>query len=296
MRILLFFISSLLFAAGGEPTGKYKTIVDQIRMLERNNPDLVSVFSIGTNDDDIDIYAVRISSNPTQVDPGKIGQLIVSTHHGNETAAPVFTMAFINNLIERYRSGGLYRAPLSDMEWTIIPVLNIHGYNANNRYEHGVDPNRDYPGPCNERSTGKLKSIRLLMELLQKRTYTGSVTVHGYHGSLTYPWGMYAQNYQTLDHNAYHAIAEKAAEFNGYQTGTAADVVYPANGCYEDYVYWKHGSWSLLLELKNGNPRDIEETVPAIASFFDQLDRTPSLQNQFTTSCERYRGPDLRME
>jgi hypothetical protein len=283
--------------SAAEPTGRYKTIIDRVNVLQSQYPEISEVFSIGTNDDGVDIYAMRVSVNPKAVDPTKIGHIVVSTHHGDESDAPQFTMAFIADLLKRYSSEELWRGKLHDMEFTIIPVLNISGYNRNQREEHGQDPNRDYANPCLSSQGGKLGSIRRLLALYTTRIFTGSVTVHGYDGSLTYPWGMHASSYKTKDHNLYDQIFRKAAEHNGYKVGTAADIVYPANGCYEDFVYWKYGSWSLLLELRDHNSEsDIRRTVPAIAAFFDLLDSSPSVSNQFTAQCKRYTGPDLRLE
>lgn len=279
-------------AFGASPTGRYKTIVDQMTALEAKYPSLVKVFSIGTNDDGVDIFAFRISRSPQAVDGFKVGHLMVSTHHGNESATPLFTMKFVNNLVARYGN----EAALDDIEWTIVPVLNVSGYNANRREEKGQDPNRDYPNPCTAKPGGKLLSIKRVMDLAKSRIFSGSVTVHGYDGSLTYPWGLYTDKTHTEDHNQFDQIFSKAATLNGYRVGTAADIVYPANGCYEDFVYWKYGMWSLLLELASGSDSDINNTAKAIASFYDQLNSSPSDKNQFLGNCTAHRGPDRRVE
>lgn len=296
MKLLLIAATLLaLFANAAPPTGRYKTIVDQLNSMQASHSAISQTFSLGANDEGVEIFAIRISNNARVADPNKMGQLVVSTHHGNESAAPLFTMAFVKDLMARYESPEIWRGNLADMEWTIIPVLNVSGYNANQRHEHGVDPNRDYPNPCLPAGAGgKLKSIRNLMTLWTSRTFTGSVTVHGYDGSLTYPWGHFTDNTHTLDHNLYHQIFSKAAEANGYRVGTAADVVYPANGCYEDFVYWKYGAWSALLELESGSASDITNTVRSIATYFDSLNASPSNQHDFAANCTR--GPDLRME
>jgi carboxypeptidase T len=279
-------------AFGAAPTGRYKTIVDQMNALQSQYSGISHVYSIGQNDDGVDIFAMRVSRSPKVVDGFKVGHLMLSTHHGNELAAPQFTMKFIADLLSRYGN----EPALDTIEWTIVPVLNVSGYNANQRHEKGQDPNRDWPSPCTGAAGGKLKSIKLAMDLAANRIYSGSVTVHGYDGSLTYPWGMYTDNTHTQDHNQFHQIFEKAAKLNGYRVGTAADVVYPANGCYEDYAYWKHGMWSLLLELASGSASDIDSTVKAIAAFYDQLNSSPSDKNQFLGNCSRNQGPDLRVE
>jgi hypothetical protein len=284
------------FVYGAEPTGRYKNVLDRMSLLQKQFPAVSSIFSIGKNGDGVELYAIRVSTTPEKMDPAKIGQILVSTHHGNELAAPEFTLAFIADLLQRYSSDELWRSKLHDQEFTIIPVLNISGYNANSREEHGIDPNRDYAGPCNSGAGGKLGSIKRLIDFYQTRIFAGSVTVHGYVGSITFPWGVHTTNFHSHDHNRYEQMFSNAAKFNGYRYGTSSDIVYPANGCYEDWVYWKYGSWSLLLELKNGSASDIQNTVPAIAAFYDQLDSTPSVKNQMTGSCNDYDGPDLRLE
>ena len=292
----LCFISFVFVVEAGEPTGRYKKVVDELSLLQQKYKTLSQVFSIGQNGEGTEIYALRISTTPSVVDPKKVGHIIVSTHHGDESAAPLFTLYLIDQLLKRYSSNELFRGDLANTEWTLIPVLNATGYNANQRRENDKDPNRDYQSPCTSHPGGALKSVAQLVKLLTARIYSGSVTVHGYHGSLTYPWGLYTTNTHSLDHNLFQQITAKAAALNGYRYGTASDIVYPANGCYEDYAYWKHGLWSLLLELKNGSTDDIQKTTLAIFSFFDQLDSSPSLKHQFNGSCTRENPVDLRLE
>ncbi len=277
--------------AATPPTGRYKSIVDQMQALQAKYPSLSSIFSIGQNDEGVEMLAMRISRSPSFADGFKIGHLMVATHHGDESAAPIFAMRFITDLLTRYGTD----QSLDDKEYTVVPVLNVSGYNADSRLERGNDPNRDYSGPCTAH-TPTLKSIRNVLDLAKSRIFSGSVTVHGYAASLTYPWGIYTDNTHTQDHNQFDQIFRKAAQFNGYQVGTASDVVYPANGCYEDYVYWKYGMWSLLLELASGSETDLKGTSQAIASFYDQLSSSPSDKNTFLGKCTSSRGPDLRVE
>jgi len=283
-------------ANAAEPTGRYKQIVDGMKKLNEAYPTISHIYSIGKNDDDVEIMAMRISVTPTKMDPAKIGQLVVGTHHGNESHAATFSMAFMKKTLERYETSEVYRGNLADMEWTIVPVLNVSGYNANNRYEHGRDPNRDYPGPCIKATGGKLKSIALIMEAMKQRAYTGSLTVHGYVGTLTYPWGIDVKDDHTQDHNLFEQMTAKAAKLNGYRYGTSTEVVYPCDGTFEDYTYWKHGMWSLLLELRDGSEDDITRTVDSMVLYFDQLNSSPSVKNQLTSNCQRSGRLDLGIE
>ncbi len=288
--LLAFFLSVLLTSAAfaAPPTGRYKAALDALQQLQQAHSDKSELINIGTNDDGVDIIGLRVSLTPKQVDPRKIGHLVVSTHHGNEQKATDFTLAFTEDLLRRYDSSrALYSSKLADIEWTIIPVLNVSGYNSNSRYEHGQDSNRDYPGPCLTGKGGQVKSIRLMMDFLNTRPFAASVTVHGYIGTMTFPWGVNTTNTHSNDHNAYDRMFAQAASFNSYRYGTSTDLIYSAEGTFEDYVYWKHGIWSLLLEMRDGGANDIKTTVPAIQAFFDQVDSSPSTKNQMTGSCIR---------
>ncbi len=296
LALFLFLGVSFTASATNPPTGDYKKILDRFTALQNAHPKFSQLFSIGENDDGVAIMALRISTSPDAADPKKIGQLIVATHHGNEKACPEFAHLFSEELLKKYESTELLRGNLADQEWTIIPVLNISGYNQNNRYEHGVDPNRDYPGVCNNLPGGKLKSIVRLMEHIKSRAYTGSLTVHGYVGSLTYPWGVDAEDLHTKDHNQFASVTAKAAALNDYEHGTSTDIVYSANNTYEDYAYWKHGMWSLLMEMRDGSKADLSSSTAAIFKYFELLDSSPSQQHQFTSQCTRTNRPDLRIE
>ncbi len=152
------------------------------------------------------------------------------------------------------------------------------------RTRRGSSASLGPPAPCE------------LPEHVASRLYTGSITIHGYVGALTYPWGVNVGNPQSLDHNTYDRITRNAAAINGYRHGTSTDIVYPVDGAYEDYVYWKHGIWSLLVELKDGSKDDIEKTSDAMYSFLEALDSSPSTKNQLTSACNRAGTLDLMNE
>lgn len=277
------------------PTGKYKTTVEKFTQVQAKYPGFSHLFTIGENDEGTELIAMRIGTTAGAVDPQKVGHLIVGTHHGNEGACPLFVAHLAEEILKRYTSDELFRGNLADTQWTLIPVLNVTGYNANSRNEYGKDPNRDYPGVCNSQPGGKLKSIRQFTSHLSTRVYSGSLTVHGYVGALTYPWGVDADNLHTLDHNQFDSITSKAAAINQYRYGTSTDVVYPADNTYEDFAYWKYGMWSLLLEMRDGSQSDIVSTAKAVQVYFDLLDSSPSIKNQFTGHCLRSK-PDLHIE
>ncbi len=292
----LLFVFVLLSSTNLLAAERYQEIVNRMNALKGKYPLVSHIFSIGTNDDNVPLYAMRVSLTPTEADPEKVAHLVVGTHHGNELAAPQSTMHLLEKVLEKYTSRALFDENLDDREFVFIPVLNVSGYNSANRHEKGRDPNRDYAGPCHSSLGGKLKSVRALTSHLTSRIYTGGITIHGYVGALTYPWGVNVANPQTLDQNTYEKNVRNAASLNGYRHGTSTDIVYPVDGAFEDYIYWKHGIWSMLVELRDGSKDDIEKTSDAMWAFLEALDSSPSIKNQLTSACSRAGHLDLHNE
>jgi hypothetical protein len=216
-------------------------------------------FSLGKNDQGQDIMGLVIGDAST----AKVKHLVVGTHHGNERAAAEVPLYFIEMVTASYDPSVLYY---------VIPVLNISGYNAYRREETGSDgdthdSNRDYEDACVTKQDFQLKSTGLIAEFMDREDIVSAVTVHGYIGTFTYPWGMEARNYTTLDEAFFNAWGKKAVKINGYKTGTHGELIYPATGAFEDYAYYKLGVWSFLMEIK-GPTSDLKKDAQTLVEFF----------------------------
>ncbi len=270
---------------------RYGRVSEELSELHKKSPHTTALFSLGMNDDETPLWAIRVSRTPKNVDPKKSAHLVVAALHGNELRTADFAMHFLRDLVTRFSRPAVARTWLKDTEWYVIPVMNVPGYNSGERLEHGIDPNRDFPGLCLPHLQSQLKSTRLLVDFLGRRSYTGSVAVHGYAHALTFPWGMPFPSTRTPDHYKFEKATRIAASVNDYPYGTTTDLVYPAENTFEDFAYWKHGIWSLLLELKDGSPLDIAKSSDALFSYFASLEDKPSHQNTF--ACNTLRSPPL---
>lgn len=273
---VLLFVVSVTFAA------KYDDIITKMNKLQADHPNEIKIITIGTNNNGNDILAMRISSTPELVDTSKIGLVVVATHHGNEGETSQIALD--------YSLKALALAETGNYEIYLIPVLNISGFNKNSRYENGFDPNRDYPAPCKEDTPFKLKSTKALADLLDSRPFTASVTLHGFIGIVTYPWGMSTEDIYTADQSYYDILTAKVAGVAGYHYGNSTETIYGANGCYEDFVYSKYGLWSLLFEIADGSDSDVKKNVEAIDVFFKEINMSPSINHTFTGTCSESRG------
>jgi carboxypeptidase T len=246
------------------------------------------VVDIGVSDSGDMIQALQIGNGPVR-------NLVVASHHGNEYGSVEVALDFAEATALN---------PIPGQTITVIPVLNIAGFNRRNRYERNHDPNRDYPGPCVTEDPFNLKSTKALADFLERENIVASATLHTYYPAVVYPWGLSTPDLDTPHTNTYKRLAELAALDSNYQTGNSSEVIYPADGTFEDYAFWKHGVWSLLFELGFSHfpsEADIETmkrvNTPGLRRFFEQAPRMRAENHEFTGRCDlRLRALDRHDE
>ena len=189
------------------------------------------------------------------------------------------------------------RSPIVGQTVYLIPVLNIDGYNAKERREtaRGItwDPNRDYPGPCGTEGPFKLKSTAMLAQFIEDHHIVASATLHTYSPAVVYPWGISTHDLSTPYDDVFKNLVQAATVESQYPTGNNTALIYPADGTFEDYAYWKQGIWSLLFELGfSHNPSDAEVdtlvnvNVPGLRRFLEQSPRQLAENHSFTGKCD----------
>lgn len=87
-------------------------------------------------------------------------------------------------------------------------------------------------------------------------------------------------------------MANKATEMSHYTVGNSTQVIYPADGCYEDYAFWKHGIWSILFELgfsHHPSQGEIDEmvrtNVPGIRKMLAEAQMERAVNHDFAGQC-----------
>jgi carboxypeptidase T len=257
---------------------KYADVQELLQELATQHPGDASVVSLGMNDTGQEILALKVGHGPVK-------NLVVGTHHGNEYGSTEVALAFARSIVE---------APIRGQTIYVVPVLNVSGYDRRERRELGRDPNRDYPGPCGTNGPFALRSTRALADFLAKQKIVASVTLHTHSPYVLYPWGFGTSNTKTEYDELYIALSKEAAAFSGYPVGNSADALYPADGCYEDYAMWKHGTWTLLFEMgRTHSPSQpqidelIRGNVPGLRRFFEHAPTARAERHEFTGTCAR---------
>lgn len=267
---------------------RYDQLMVRLNKIAADHPKTARIFSLGNSDTGEEIKGVAIGS-------GAVNDLVVATHHGNEYGSTEVAMAFASAIAEK---------PISSLTVFVIPVLNVSGYNSSTRWERGLDPNRDYPGPCGTEGPFKLKDTAALASFIDQKQIVVSATLHTYYPAVVYPWGIPTQQLSTPYEDGFKKLVTMAALESGYRTGNSTEVIYPAVGTFEDYAFWKHGIWSILFELGYSHvPSDTDVlemnrvNVPGLVRMLENAPRIRAQNHGFQGACDRQmRGWDRHDE
>lgn len=261
---------------------RYDDIILALNQYADAYPNNTELFSLGLNDQGKGILGIKLQLNPG--DKNVVNHLLVGVHHGNEGDTASLSLRFIEDVLNILNNpqDPLY-LDYHNYVLHVVPVLNISGYNRNYRRETlaaggTVDPNRDYPDACYNNQHYRLKSTYLLSKYIENEDIIGAVTAHGYIGTFTFPWGTYANNTHTMEHDFFYEIAELSVVFNNYRIGTHSDIIYPAIGSFEDWAYYEHGIWSMLIEMEYS--ANIADDSKVLLKFFSLLPSEKSTQNE----------------
>lgn len=270
-----------MFLLAGPSLTNYDKVVSTLQQIVAQNPANAKIVSIGVNDQGVPIQALQIGS-------GAVNSLIVGTHHGNEYGSTAVALGVADSLAKN---------PVAGQTIYVIPVLNITGYNRYNRNENGVrgsyDANRDYTGPCKSGSTFNLKSTKALSDFLETKNIQISATLHTYWPAVVYPWGISTRDLSTPYDAQYIQLVKDATQESRYQIGNNTQVLYAADGTFEDYAYWKHGIWSLLFELGFSHNPDataiknmVDVNIPGIRRFLENSPKQRVTEHAFVGKCD----------
>ncbi len=260
----------------------YDDIVAFTQQVAHDYPQNTELFTLGHSDSGKDIIGIKIGN-------GAVHNVLVSTHHGNEYGATEVGKAFMLSVAQN---------PIAGQTMYVIPVLNIGGYNQRNREEIGGDqnshdPNRDYPGPCGTDGPFNLQDTKAMADFIDKENIVTSSTLHTFTPAVAYPWGISTHDLATPYTDIFQMLTQAATVESQYPTGNSTEIIYPADGCYEDYAFWKFGIWSILFELGDTHtPSDDQVAqleavnVPGLRRMYEKAPTTRAANHDFTGKCD----------
>lgn len=265
----------------GATNRRYADVKAFVQKLAKDHPGVASVFSLGVSDSKDEILGIKIGDGATH-------NLVVSTHHGNEYGSTEVALAFAESVANN---------PIAGQTMYVIPVLNIGGYNNRQREEvangRSYDPNRNYPGPCATEGPFTLKSTKALADFVAREGIVASATMHTYFPAVVYPWGLSTHDLDTPYMAEFTKLVTDATQESRYQIGNSTEVIYPADGAYEDYAFWKHGIWSILFEVgtthspSENQIRDmVAKNLPGMRRMFENAPKTAAANHDFKGRCD----------
>lgn len=274
-------LSLFVIPSANAATNNYDTVVSNLQKIAQANPQNAQMFNLGMSDSGKMIVGLKIGSGDT-------ADLVVATHHGNEYGSTAVAMG---------TAEAFAKDPIPGHTVYVIPVLNISGYNTDEREEQAgrayVDPNRDYPGPCIQTTPHRLKDTKLLADFVATKNIIASATLHTYSPAVLYPFGFSTNDTATKDDSAFIGLSKAATVESHYDIGNSKELLYAADGAFEDYAYWKHGIWSLLFEMgtthdpnSNQMKKLVADNVPGLRRFFEMAPKDRSVDHAFTGTCD----------
>ncbi len=279
---LALFCFSISSAGAFELSRSYLDVQVFMRDLSARFPENAQLFQLGTADSGQMIEGLKLGDGP-------IRNLVVAAHHGNEYGSVEVAKAVAASLAEY---------PIQGQTVFVIPVLNVSGFDRRSRTERDSngrshDPNRDYPGPCGTSGPFQLKSTTLLAQFVEREQIVASATLHTYYPAVLYPWGISTKDLATPYDDLFIRLAEAAAIESRYEVGNSTALLYPADGTFEDYAFWKHGVWSLLFEMGNSHfpsagavAQMLRVNVPGIRRFLEQAPTQRAENHAFSGKCD----------
>jgi beta propeller repeat protein len=252
----------------GQVYHNYSTMKVELESIQSNYPNISKIYDIGDSVEGRNIYAIKISDNPSTEEASEKEILIIGNHHAREIMTVEVPLYFADYLTKNYNSNPEIKKLVDNAEIWIIPTANPDGRDYvdsndimwrknrrnNGNGSYGVDLNRNYgykwgydnigssPDPFDEiyRGTSAFSEpeTQAIRNLEKAHNFTYVINYHAYGGDLLIPWRYIAQN--TPDHSLYLELGSKMLEnlpsFYAISSNTLG-YGYPSNGHEADFEY-----------------------------------------------------------
>ncbi len=246
----------------------YSEAVSFMNNLHSQYPSITKMENIGAGHNGNIIWAMKVSDN-VNVEEDEPEVLYTGLTHAREPISMEVCLDFVNWLCTEYGYDPDATDIVDNRQVWIIPIINPDGYEynrqtnpngggmwrknrRNNGGSYGVDNNRNYtfmwgydnsgssPWPSDETyrgpSAGSEPENQAVMNFCEDHEFVIALHYHSYGEWFIYPYGFDGSD--TPDHDLFVALADAAADINGYTPGKAPELLYPVNG---DAVDWSYG-------------------------------------------------------
>ncbi|MDP7008360.1 MAG: M14 family zinc carboxypeptidase [Phycisphaerales bacterium] len=259
-----------------------------IQQLASSNPELASVFEVGSTHEGRTIYGIRITAPGDASNRNQI--LFNGCQHAREWVAVMVPVYIAEHLIEGWYDDPEIQSFLDSTELIIVPIVNPDGYEytyelggdrfwRKNRRNNsgsceGVDLNRNWDidwnggdststSTCSDVYVGpsvfsepETQAMRALIDSLPN--FIAHIDFHSYSQLILKAWGYTSTPHPNDD--TIQAIGDAMREAiisvhgESYIVGTPGDVLYFADGTFQDWTT-SQGAFGYTVELRpTGSP------------------------------------------
>ncbi|TFK05296.1 transcription elongation factor B polypeptide 1 [Platysternon megacephalum] len=265
-----------------EKYNNWETIAAWTSDIAAQNANLVSRTQIGTTFQGRPMYLLKVGKSGSN----KKAIFMDCGFHAREWISPAFCQWFVKEAVSTYGSDTLMTRLLNNLDFYILPVLNIDGYvytwtnyrmwrktRSTNSDSSciGTDPNRNFNAgwcsvgaskrPCDDTYCGSApeseKETKALADFIRKNlsTIKAYLTIHSYSQMLLFPYSYtysIPENYAELNTISKAAVQELASLYGTkYTSGAGASTIYPAAGGSDDWAYDQGIKYSFTFELRD---------------------------------------------
>lgn len=240
---------------------KPEAIIEKIKQLESQYPNIIKTFSIGKSVKGRDLIVAKISDN-VATDEVEPEFKYIANMHGNEIVGRELLVLFLAELADRYTKGDSDVIDLiNNTEIYIMPTMNPDGSasqsRGNSKY---VDLNRDFPDftTSDNQNTfdGRAPETIAIMQFQDSRNFALSANFHDGAVVVNYPWDTSSKTFP-MD-NLIVALSSEYANANPTMVGGEFDKGitngydwYEVDGGMQDWSYFWHNDLQVTLELSN---------------------------------------------
>uniref|UniRef100_A0A8C8R6J6 Carboxypeptidase B n=1 Tax=Pelusios castaneus TaxID=367368 RepID=A0A8C8R6J6_9SAUR len=265
-----------------EKYNNWETIAAWTADIAAKNPNLVSRSQIGTTFEGRPLYLLKVGKSGSN----KKAIFMDCGFHAREWISPAFCQWFVKEAVTTYGTETLMTRLLNQLDFYILPVLNIDGYvytwtnyrmwrktRSKNTGSSciGTDPNRNFNAgwcnvgasrrPCDDTYCGSApeseKETKALADFIRQNlsTIKAYLTIHSYSQLLLFPYSYtysLPENYEELNAISKAAVQELATVYGTqYTYGAGASTIYPAAGGSDDWAYDQGIKYSFTFELRD---------------------------------------------
>ncbi|XP_053311502.1 carboxypeptidase B2 [Spea bombifrons] len=251
--------------------------------MTNKHSDMLQKINIGYSFENRPLHVLKLSGKEKGT---KIAIWIDCGIHAREWISPAFCMWFVGHAVGFYGNDKTMTKLLKYIDFYILPVMNVDGYDytwttnrmwRKNRSKYGnsncfgTDLNRNFnagwcgPGassePCREIYCGPYPEsepeVKAVANFLRenKDVVKGYITIHSYSQMVLFPYS-YTRD-KVKDHDELLLLANKVTDGmrqtykNRYVYGPGADTIYLAPGGSDDWAYDIGIKYSFTFELRD---------------------------------------------